>query len=243
MLTTIGLLFLAYAIGSVPCGYLLVRSTSRRDVRRYGSQSVGAINVWRVGGAYIAALTLLGDVGKAAGVVVLAAYAKIPPWAIASAAFLVTIGQVCSVWFLVLEGRFSGGKGVACCLGVMIGLALIGVLPAAVALAPLGLWLLGLVGPRILLGRWSCISPATMAAALAVPVAVWAAHPSPAYMAGSAAIAGLILIRHHGNIRRLLAGTEPRLGQRIRLDPQSGPVGASSNAAGNGALLSVGIIQ
>lgn len=219
VLTIIALLFLAYAVGSIPSGYLLVRAKLGRDVRMYGSHGVGAINVWRVGGGELGAFTLLADMGKGTGVVILAAQAKAPPWAIAAVGFLVTLGQVYSLWFLLRERRFSGGKGVACCLGVLVGLVWIGALPALAVLAPVCLWVLGLVAPRIVGGRRPCISPATMAATLAMPVAVYLAHASASYVLSSAAIALLILARHKDNIRRLRAGSEPRLGRPLAINP------------------------
>lgn len=102
----------------------------------------------------------------------------------------------------------------ACALGILIALALLGLLPWALALAPLGVWVLGLVGPRLVTGRWFWISPATMGASLVIPFAVHAAHPATAYQVLSVAMVALILERHKNNLRRLLAGTEPRLGER-----------------------------
>jgi glycerol-3-phosphate acyltransferase PlsY len=222
MLTPILLLPLAYVIGSVPSGYLLVRWKLGRDVRECGSRGVGAINVWRAGGVVLGAATLLADTGKGMAIVVGAAWAQAPPWAIAACIVLVVLGQICSIWFLIRERRVSGGKGVACCLGALIGLAWIGVLPPLAALAPVCLWALCLVAPRVVIGRWPCISPATMIATAAMPAIVWAASPPLPYVVGIGATAALILARHRGNIRQLRAKTEPRLGERARPEPGLG---------------------
>lgn len=215
MLTSVALVVLAYLVGSIPTGYLLVRAVRRQDVRDYGSHNVGAINVIRVGGAGLGLLTLLADMGKALGVVLLAAAVSPSAWAIASAAFAVVVGHAYSAWFLLRERRFSEGKSVACALGVLIGLACVGALPWVVAVAPVGVWAAGLLGPRLITGRWWRISPVTMTATVCIPFVVWASHPDPAYLALAVAMSALILVRHENNIRRLCAGTEPRLGQRL----------------------------
>lgn len=215
MLVSVLLSLSAYLVGSVPSGYILVRARRGLDVRDYGSCSVGAINVVRVGGLALGLVTLAADAGKALVMVLVAAALKASPWAVSAVALSVMLGHTYSLWFLLRDRRVSEGKGVACGLGVLIGLALIGVLPLPLALAPLGLWGLGLVAPRVVTGRWQPISPATMVASASIPLAVHAAHPVLAYQVLSVAMALLILVRHRGNLRRLRAGTEPRLGERL----------------------------
>lgn len=215
MLTPALLCLLAYLFGSIPSGYLLVRSLRKVDVRHYGSRSIGAINVCRVGGIWLGAATLLADAGKALGIILLAGLVESSPWVIAAAGILVMVGHAYSLWLFVAEGRFSEGKSVACALGVLIGLSFLGAIPWYVAVAPVGVWLFGLTGPRLLMGRWSHISPATMAATISLPLAALLVQTGAAYLGLSAAMTLLILLRHKGNIRRLLAGTEPRLGDRL----------------------------
>jgi glycerol-3-phosphate acyltransferase PlsY len=226
-MATLGVLALAYLFGSLPFGYLLVRLRTGADVRTYGSHSPGAINVARVGGLWLGLATLCADVGKALAVVLIAGALAMPATVVAAAGLLVMLGHAYSLWFLMRDGRFGEGKSVACALGVMIGLALTGVLPWRLALAPLGLWVLGLLLPRAVAGRWYCISPATMVASACIPVAIWAAHPASSYLLLSLAMASLILVRHRNNIKRLFAGTEPRVGQHLAEVP-----GARSRAAG-----------
>ncbi len=217
MVTTSFLCLLAYLVGSIPSGYLLVRATCRLDVRDYGSHNVGAINVVRVAGLWLGLVTLLADIGKALGIVLLAAVVTPSVWTVACAAFLVMVGHAYSAWFFLQERRFSEGKSTACALGVLVGLVSLGALPWWAVVVPVGVWVTGLVGPRLLTGRWYWISPATMAATVSIPLAVWAAHPRIAYLSLSVCMAVLILLRHPNNIRRLLAGTEPRLGDRVPL--------------------------
>lgn len=212
MAVAIGILVLSYLIGSVPTGYVLVRMAKGQDVRSIGSHSIGAINVFRIGGVWLGALTLVLDVGKALGVVLLASAVTRLPWVIASTALMVMLGHSYSAWLFLRERRFSEGKSVACCLGVMVGLACLDVLPVQLALLPLGVWAGVLVLPRLFTRRWLPISIATITAAISVPVAVWAGRPEMPYRALSLAMALLILLRHKNNFRRLLAGTEPRPG-------------------------------
>jgi glycerol-3-phosphate acyltransferase PlsY len=204
----------AYLVGSIPFGFLLVRTARGLDVRDYGSHNTGAINVFRVGGPLLGLVTLLLDTGKAI-VAVLVSHILIPnAWIVALACFLVMLGHAYSVWFYMLERRFSEGKSVASGLGVLIGLASVGETPWQVAVIPVGVWLIGLIGPRLIAGRWSPISPATMAATISIPLAGWIFGVASTYMTLLGAMAALILVRHKNNILRLIAGTEPRLGQR-----------------------------
>ena len=211
---TVTICILAYLVGSVPFGYLLVAAATGEDLRSYGSGGTGAINASRVGGPWIGLLTLAADVGKAAAITVAAAATRRPA-VIAAAALSVLVGHIYSAWFLVRGGRRPESKGVACALGVMIGLAQSRVLPWGLALLPLGVWLFGLLVPRALTGRWYWVSPVTMLATLVLPLAVWLAHPALPYLVLSVMMAGLILIRHKGNLQRLRAGTEPRWGERV----------------------------
>jgi len=98
---------------------------------------------------------------------------------------------------------------------VLIGLVLLGELPWPVVVVPLAVWAAGLLLPRLLTGRWWCISPATMAATLSIPLAVHLAHPAAPYRLLSLLMSALILIRHRNNVRRLVAGTEPAMGSHL----------------------------
>jgi glycerol-3-phosphate acyltransferase PlsY len=212
---SLALVAAAYLIGSIPSGYLLVRSARHIDLRDYGSQGIGATNVCSVAGPWLGIATLLLDTGKAVAVVLLAAPIARSPWLIAAVSFAAMVGHAYSFWLFLREWRFSEGKCVASALGVLIGLSYIGALPWHTPAAALGVWLAGLVGPRAIRGRWSPISPATMAAAAALPMIVYVARPAGAYVALAVATAVLILARHKGNIRRLLAGAEPPLDRRL----------------------------
>ena len=214
MVMSLVLVILAYLIGSIPCGYLLVGAAKGIDVRCHGSHSIGAINVCRVGGIWLGAVTLLADAGKALAVVLLAGATGSSPHTIACTAFAVMVGHAYSFWMVISERRFSEGKSVACALGVLTALSLLGALPWHVAAAPVGVWVVGLIMPRVLTGQWPPISPATMTAAISVPAFASVAQASQTYVVLAVAMSVLILVRHKSNIRRLLAGTEPRLTDR-----------------------------
>ena len=209
-------------MGSIPFGFLLVRVARGIDVRDYGSHNTGAINVFRTGGPLLGFMTLVLDAGKAV-VVVLISHALVPnPWIVVSACFLVMLGHAFSIWIFLFERRFSEGKCVASGLGVLIGLASVGELPWQVALVPVGIWLIVLAGPRLITGRWSFISPATMTATVSIPLSGWIFRAAPTYLTLLVAMAALILVRHKNNILRLISGTEPRLGQRLSAGGPSG---------------------
>ena len=188
----IGALLLGYLLGSIPFGLVFTRAAGLGDIRRVGSGNIGATNVLRAGGKALAAATLLADGGKGAAAVLLAGWAW-GPAAAAWAGLAAVLGHLFPIWL-----RFRGGKGVATGLGVLLAAA---PLAGAVACA---VWL-----AMAKLGRRSSL--AGLAAFAAAPVAAWAV-----YGAGrgwlALAVAALVFARHHANIRRLLAGTEPRIG-------------------------------
>ncbi len=181
---------LAYLIGSIPFGLVLTRLAHTGDIRLIGSGSIGATNVLRTGRKGLAAATVLLDGGKGALAVAIA-WQFGPDMAVLAAAGAV-LGHCFPVWL-----RFKGGKGVATALGVWLALA-----PAVGALACLG-WLLVAVATR-----YSSLS-ALLTLAVA-PVSAWYLE-GPQIAEVGAAIAVLVCIRHHQNIRRLLKGKENRI--------------------------------
>jgi len=197
---------IAYLLGSIPFGYILVRAFHGQDIRDSGSGNIGATNVARSSPA-LGALTLLLDAVKGllavtAGSLVAAsagrAAATPPPlYAFAAlAAISAVVGHMFPVWL-----KFRGGKGVATSVGVFLALAPKTLL-VAVAL------FVGLVAV------FRYVSLGSILAAAAFPLIAYGLHnyhSSPAVLAAMSAIAVLIIIKHRENIRRLLAGTENRL--------------------------------
>ena len=181
---------IGYLLGSIPFGLLLTRFAGLGDIRRIGSGSIGATNVLRTGNKAVAALTLLLDVLKGAAAALIGS-AWSEEAALAGGAAVV-IGHMFPVWL-----GFRGGKGVATALGVLI------VLAWMVALLALVLWL----GAAAIF-RYSSLA-ALVAAIAAVVFAAVLVDPATAGLI--ALIAVLVILRHHENIRRLLAGTESRI--------------------------------
>jgi glycerol-3-phosphate acyltransferase PlsY len=183
----------SYLLGSIPFGVLLTRAAGAGDLRTIGSGNIGATNVLRTGRKGLALLTLLLDGAKGAVAVLITASLNpaLAPLA-AAGAFL---GHLYPVWL-----RFHGGKGVATMLGIALALHW----PSGLIFA--GVWL-GVMA----LTRFS--SMGGIAAALATPVAAaWSDHFDLALLFLGCAL--LVLWKHRGNIERLLAGTEPRIGRK-----------------------------
>ena len=190
-------LVLAYLLGSIPFGYLLVRFVRKQDIRSLGSGNIGATNVARSGAKGLGIATLLLDLLKGL-LAVLLAYRLAPgnsDVAVASAAFAV-LGHVFPVWL-----RFRGGKGVATALGVFLALS-----PFAALIA------LAVFVVVVALTRY--VSLASIIAAAVMPGAgiALSASRTPILIIGYLFLSMLVIVKHHGNIRRLLSGTENRFG-------------------------------
>jgi acyl phosphate:glycerol-3-phosphate acyltransferase len=194
-------IFPGYLFGSIPFGLLLTRMAGLGDIRAIGSGSIGATNVLRTGNKSLAVATLLLDAGKGAFAVGVFRYLG-PPDAALWAGLGAVIGHLFPVWL-----GFKGGKGVATGLGVML------IIAWPVAIVGCVVWLIVAAVFRI-------SSLASLAAVAIVPVAaVFLADGKIAWF--TLAIAVLLIARHHENIHRLLAGTEPRIGRRAA--SRSGP--------------------
>lgn len=184
---------LGYLSGSIPFGLIITRFAGLGDIRNIGSGNIGATNVLRTGNKLVAALVLLSDFLKGA----------IPVWAALEfglAAGLLAgmgafLGHLFPVWL-----KFKGGKGVATYIGVLMGLFPLGVLIFAI------IWL-----SIAFIFRYSSL--AAICATLIVPLGI--------YILGSAEIAlffailsTIAIVKHHENIKRLLSGTESKIGQK-----------------------------
>jgi acyl phosphate:glycerol-3-phosphate acyltransferase len=194
---------IAYLIGSIPFGYLIVRLTAGDDVRQTGSGGTGATNVTRRAGKAAGVITLILDALKGALAIVVARYlasGEYTDWIVAAAAIAVLLGHIFPVWL-----GFKGGKGVATGVGVFLVLAPIVVLCAAVIFVVV-VWLTKFV------------SLGSILAAATIPLFVWlqsvfVAHVGDLRPLLTAAVVGALLIvfAHRGNIERLWNGTESRI--------------------------------
>ncbi len=184
----------AYLLGAVPFGLILTKLAGLGDIRTIGSGNIGATNVLRTGRKGLAVATLLLDGGKGAAAVLLARWLaadELGPLIAGVSAFL---GHLFPVWL-----RFKGGKGVATALGLWLALAW------PVGVSACLLWLLtAVIGRRSSLAALVAIGLTPfLALGLVTPAAALAALP----------VSALVFWRHQDNIRRLLAGTEPKIGK------------------------------
>ena len=187
-------ILLGYLLGSIPFGLLLTRAAGLGDIRTIGSGNIGATNVLRTGRKGLAGATLLLDGLKGAAAVLIAlalAGHEAALWAGLGA----ILGHLFPIWL-----GFRGGKGGATGYGVLIAVA----------------WPVGLAAGAI----WLIVARLARISSLATLLSFAAAPILAALLADSGvvklalAIAVLVFIRHHANIRRLLAGTEPRIGMK-----------------------------
>ncbi len=180
-----------YLLGAIPFGLLLTRLFGMGDIRQVGSGNIGATNVLRTGRKDLALLTLILDCGKGA----LAAYlgGRFGPEMAVIAALGAFLGHLFPAWL-----KFSGGKGVATFLGILLVLAFpIGLIACAVWLGTAALF------------RYSSLAALAAAAAASVAGLVTTDALRSILII---LLTALIFVRHQHNIRRLAAGTEPKIG-------------------------------
>lgn len=184
-----------YLLGSLPFGLLITRFAGLGDIRAIGSGNIGATNVLRTGRKGLAALTLLADMAKGFAPVLLFAslYDLFPHGLVAG--FAALIGHMFPLWL-----KFQGGKGVATYIGALAGFG------ALLGFVFVGVWL-----SIAFLFRYSSLS--ALVAAAVMPVAGYFTHGSTMSLC-LLFMSGLVIIRHHGNIQRLLSGKEDKIGQK-----------------------------
>ena len=190
----------AYLLGAIPFGLLFARWLTGKDPREHGSGNIGATNALRTSGKKVGILTLLADIGKGSLAVALTDYLQDDITLVAAVALAVFIGHVFPVYL-----KFKGGKGVATMFGVLIPW-----LPW-VASATFITWFL-----LFKLTRY--VSLASVVAAIMLPLFAWSfgllswSTDEPSSLFSCIILGLLVTARHIGNMRRLLAGDEPKTG-------------------------------
>jgi glycerol-3-phosphate acyltransferase PlsY len=189
----IGVMLVAYLIGSIPFALIVARLWNATDLRRIGSGNIGATNVVRASGVSAGVLVALLDMAKGAASVVLAERLSGSASTPAAAGVAAVVGHIYPVWL-----RFRGGKGVATSCGVFFVLS-----PIAAALA------LTIFAVSVWITRY--VSLGSVLASAALPPLTYATGSSQPAVAASVAAALLVIFRHRSNVARLLAGSERRL--------------------------------
>jgi acyl phosphate:glycerol-3-phosphate acyltransferase len=212
-LHSLSIVVMAYLLGSIPTGYLLMRLVRKQDIRTLGSGNIGATNVLRSGNKGLGAATFLLDVGKGALAVwigALLAPIGFPPIPVhnaeALAALCAVLGHMYPIWL-----GLRGGKGVATAFGVFLVVA-----PSAA----LGALIVFIVVMAI--GRY--VSLASILAASAFPLFAWVLAPwahTYLIMAIVGAVSGLVVVKHQQNVERLMKGTEYRFGSKKKSEASS----------------------
>jgi acyl phosphate:glycerol-3-phosphate acyltransferase len=192
-MTRIIVVIVAYLIGSIPFGYLIVRGKIGADIRQTGSGGTGATNVSRRAGKTAGVVTLVLDALKGSAAVFIARAVSGNDWVVAAAAVAVLVGHIFPVWL-----GFRGGKGVATGAGVFLVLAPVVLLCAGVLFLAI-----------VFFTRY--VSLGSVIAAAAIPWFVWWLSDSRALLTAAVAGALLIIFAHRENIARLAHGTESQI--------------------------------
>lgn len=195
-MNTLGFALLGYLLGSIPFAVVTSRLFGLADPRSYGSGNPGATNVLRSGNKLAALLTLLGDAAKGWLAVFLAQQFGGQPQDVAIAGFAAFFGHLHPLFL-----KFKGGKGVATAAGVLFGFSL------WLGLAVLAVW-----AGVVWFFRYSSLG--AIAAAIAAPLVAMALIDSGDMLTAVFCIALLLFWRHSGNLQRIRAGSEPKIGEK-----------------------------
>ncbi|MEW6410274.1 MAG: glycerol-3-phosphate 1-O-acyltransferase PlsY [Nitrospirota bacterium] len=190
---------IAYLLGSIPFG-LLISRLKGVDIRAYGSGNIGATNVLRIVGKKEAVITLIADMLKGATAVIIARAAGVDNAWVASAGICSIIGHNYSVFL-----GFKGGKGVATSFGVLSAY-----LPIVAAIS-VAIWII-----TVILWRYSSLG--AIVSFLCLPLLVTVFNYSLINLIFSLAISLMIIYRHRENIKRLIDGTEGKIGKKVYVD-------------------------
>jgi acyl phosphate:glycerol-3-phosphate acyltransferase len=199
-----------YLLGAIPFGVIIGKITRGIDIRDYGSGNIGFSNVLRTLGPGPGLAVFFFDTAKGFAAVVLCERLKMSEQLVVTGGILSIVGHSFSIFL-----RFQGGKGVATSLGMITGL---NPLIAGIAFV---MWLTLVALTRI-------ISIASIVSAISVPTMMflWKSQHVPfPYQVVAVMATALIVVKHRSNIRRLMNGTESKVGQRVKIEPKEGEDG------------------
>jgi len=188
-----------YLIGSIPFSYLIPKLFSGIDIREYGSGNAGATNVFRKMGKTMGAVAFAGDFLKGVAAGMIGARLGGEMGSLVSA-FFAMIGHCYPVWI-----NFKGGKGVAVSGGAILGVAPL----LFFSLLPIQI---------LLMATTRYVSLASILTAVCFPIAAFLTGQSTQFILIASAMSAFVIFKHKGNIKKLLAGTESRLGQKKNLE-------------------------
>lgn len=234
---------LSYVVGSIPTGYWLVKIFKGVDIRTVGSGSTGATNVLRAAGKPAALFVFFFDIFKGWLAVTIGLYAQqalidnpaLPPDQLLGADHILIkyalIPAVCGLLSVLGHSKsvflkFGGGKSAATALGCLVGMNYMS------AAGTFGVWLLLLFTTRI-------VSVASIAAGLAAGPSMWIAGGYPSFVVYAFAAGSYVVIRHRANMKRLMDGTEPKLGQKKKDKNEVTDVKEQNGGAKNLLMLAI----
>ncbi|MBY0546970.1 MAG: glycerol-3-phosphate 1-O-acyltransferase PlsY [Candidatus Obscuribacterales bacterium] len=237
---------LSYVVGSIPTGYWLVKILKGVDIRTVGSGSTGATNVLRAAGKPAALFVFFFDIFKGWLAVTIGLYAQqalidnpaLPPDQLLGADHTLIkyalIPAVCGLLSVLGHSKsvflkFGGGKSAATALGCLVGMNYMS------AAGTFGVWLLLLFTTRI-------VSVASIAAGLAAGPSMWIAGGYPSFVVYAFAAGSYVVIRHRANMKRLMEGTEPKLGQKKREKNEDTEVKEQNGGAKNLLTLAICVL-
>jgi glycerol-3-phosphate acyltransferase PlsY len=192
-----GLVGVAYLIGSSSFAVMLVRLRTGRDIRTEGSGNAGATNVLRSHGKALGLAVAVLDIAKGSAAVLLVRQVTADPRYAAAAGFAAILGHVFPIFY-----GFRGGKGVATAVGTFLVLA-----PPAILIS------VGVFVAVIMITRYVSLG-SIVGMVLLPPVAGGIFHAPGPVVAAAAGTAILVILKHRENLKRLVSGTEPKLGQK-----------------------------
>ncbi|MDZ4832621.1 MAG: glycerol-3-phosphate 1-O-acyltransferase PlsY [Candidatus Melainabacteria bacterium] len=220
-----GIIILGYLLGAIPTGYWVVKVVKGVDIRQIGSGSTGATNVLRAAGKGAALFVLIVDIMKGFVPVYASQMLEGPVWSTLPFYYPQVIPVLVAIIAIVGHSKsiflnFTGGKSAATTLGTLYGLNIMA------ASLTFGLWILIVLTTKI-------VSLASVVAAISCPVIMYLCGAPPAVLVFSLVAAVYVVLRHKTNIKRILEGTEAKLGDKAKAPPESASAAATEEKACN----------